>query len=147
MQQPATRDTIFGYDGDGGLGDRLVAAVLSGEKTATSSLAVQYLGGEPLPRVGEQRLLRDHRGHVHARLETTRVRIIPMDQVGDDVAHDEGEGFRDAEAWRRAHVRFWRAVAAQVRHDSGDPQWHLRHGEPVVVEWFRVVDAGPDGGP
>jgi uncharacterized protein YhfF len=27
----------FGYDGDGGVGDRLLAAVLSGEKTATSS--------------------------------------------------------------------------------------------------------------
>lgn len=29
----------FGYDGDGGLGDRLLAAVVRGEKAATSSLA------------------------------------------------------------------------------------------------------------
>lgn len=43
----------FGYDGDRGLGDRLLAAVLVGAKTATSSLAVEYLSGEPLPRVGQ----------------------------------------------------------------------------------------------
>ena len=42
----------FGYDGDGGLGDRLLAAVLRGEKIATSSLAVEHLSGEPLPHVG-----------------------------------------------------------------------------------------------
>ncbi len=35
-----TKTMSFGYDGDGGLGDRLLAAVLSGEKTATSSLAI-----------------------------------------------------------------------------------------------------------
>ncbi|MGI9157498.1 MAG: hypothetical protein ACR2FG_12835 [Marmoricola sp.] len=40
----------FGYDDDGGLGERLLTAVLRGEKTATSSLAVEYLSGEPLPR-------------------------------------------------------------------------------------------------
>ncbi|MDP9397732.1 MAG: hypothetical protein M3P96_07880 [Actinomycetota bacterium] len=37
----------FGYDRDGGLGDRLLAAVLRGEKTATSSLAVEYLRATP----------------------------------------------------------------------------------------------------
>ena len=36
-------------DGDGGLGDRLLAAVLRGKKTATSSVAVEYLPGQPLP--------------------------------------------------------------------------------------------------
>ena len=40
-----TKTMSFGYDGDGGLGDRLLAAVLSGEKTATSSLAIAYLSG------------------------------------------------------------------------------------------------------
>ncbi len=52
----------FGYDGDGGLGDRLLSAVLRGEKTATSSLAVEYLSGESLPRVGQRLTLVDHAG-------------------------------------------------------------------------------------
>jgi len=62
----------FGYDGDGGLGDRLLAAVLRGEKTATSSLAVEYLSGEPLPRVGERLNLVDHGGRVHGLVEWRR---------------------------------------------------------------------------
>ena len=44
------RTLSFGSPGDGGLGGRLLAAVLRGEKTATSSPAVAYLTGEPMPR-------------------------------------------------------------------------------------------------
>lgn len=77
----------FGYDGDGGLGDRLLSAVLRGEKTATSSLAVEYLSGDPLPRVGQRLTLVDHDGDVHGIVETTRVTITPLHLVGDDVAH------------------------------------------------------------
>jgi len=89
-------DTLsFGYDGNGGLGDRLLAAVLRGEKTATS-LAVEYLSGEPLPRVGERLTLVDHGGRPHGVVETTRVTIVPLHLVGNDVARDEGEGFADA---------------------------------------------------
>lgn len=130
----------FGYDGDGGLGDRLLAAVLRGEKTATSSLAVEYLSGEPLPRVGEQLTLVDHSGASHGIVETTRVTIVPLHLVGDDVARDEGEGFADAASWRDTHVGFWSDVKHLVRADAGDPSWELRDAEPVVVHWFRVVE-------
>jgi uncharacterized protein YhfF len=133
------RTMSFGYDGDGGLGDRLLRAVLDGEKTATSSLAVEYLSGEPLPKVGERLELVDHDGRRCGMVETTRVRIIPLDQVGDDVAHDEGEGFADATAWRRAHEAFWKETAAVIRAEAGDPGWSLRSAEPVVVEWFRLL--------
>ena len=130
----------FGHDGDGGLGDRLLAAVLRGEKTATSSLAVEYLSGEPLPRVGERLALTDHAGRVHGVVETTGVTIVPLDEVGDDVAHDEGEGFADAAAWRTAHEAYWRSTTDLVRADAGDPAWELGAGEPVVVERFRLVE-------
>ena len=132
--------TSFGFDGDGGLGDRLLAAVLRGEKTATSSLAVEYLSGEPLPRVGQRSELVDHAGRRHGMIETTRVRIIPLDEVGDDVARDEGEDFADAAEWRRAHEAFWGETIEMIRADAGDPTWELRDSEPVVVEWFRLLD-------
>ena len=135
----------FGYPGDDGLGDRLLAAVLTGAKTATSSLAVEYLSGEPLPRVGERLPLTDHEGRTHGEVETTRVRIIPLDQVGDDVALAEGEGYQDAAGWRQEHERFWAEVAHLIRDESGDPDWSLRPGEPVVVHWFRLVPAGEPG--
>ena len=136
----------FGYAGDGGLGDGLLAAVLRGEKTATSSLAVEYLSGEPLPRVGQRRTLVDHGGRPYGVVETTGVTITPLHLVGDDVARDEGEGFADAEEWRRDHVAFWHEVTDLVRADAGDPDWRLRETEPVVVHRFRLVQptSAPD---
>lgn len=143
-----SRTLSFGYDGDGGLGDRLLAAVLRGEKTATSSLAVEYLSGEPLPRVGDRLTLVDHRGAEHGAVETTRVTITPLHLVGDDVAHDEGEGFADAAEWRRAHESFWHEVADLVRADARDEHWQLRETEPVVVHWFCLVEpSGPKPDP
>lgn len=129
----------FGYDDDNGLGDRLIMAVLRGAKTATSSLAVEYLSGEALPRVGAKLPLVDHAGNVYGVVETTRVTIIPLHLVGDDVAHAEGEGFADAAAWRAAHVAFWADVAHLIRADCDDTGWELRESEPVVVEWFRLL--------
>jgi uncharacterized protein YhfF len=108
-----------------GLGDQLLAAVLRGEKTATSSLAVGYLSGEPLLRIGQGLTLVDHDGRPHVVVETVRVRIIPLNLVGDDVAHDEGEGFANATEWRRGHEAFWADVADLVR-DAADPDWRLR---------------------
>lgn len=129
----------FGYEGDEGLVDRLLAAVLRGAKTATSSLAVEYLSGEPLPRVGERLTLVDHAGRAHGVVETTRVAVIPLHLVKDDVARDEGEGFADAAAWRDAHMAFWNEVGDLGRADAGDPGWELRESEAVVVQWFRLL--------
>jgi uncharacterized protein YhfF len=129
----------FGYPGDGGLGDRLIAAVLRGEKTATSCLAVDYLSGEPMPRVGDLLPLVDHAGNVHGVVEITRVTIMPLDTVGDDVAHAEGEGFADAAEWADAHIAFWDEVADLIRVDASDPGWQLRASEPVVVQWMRLI--------
>ncbi len=129
----------FGYDGDRGLGDRLLAAVLRGEKTATSSLAVEYRSGEPLPRPGGHLKLVDRAGRRHGVVETTRVKFIPLHLVGDDIARDEGEGFANVQQWRSAHVAFWAEVADLVRTDAGDPTWELRDAKPVVVHWFRLL--------
>ncbi|WP_375499652.1 ASCH domain-containing protein [uncultured Jatrophihabitans sp.] len=129
----------FGYDGDGGLGDRLVAAVVRGDKTATSSLAIEYLSGEPLPRVGQFLTLVDGDGRAHGTVRTTGVTITPLHLVGDDVAFAEGEGYADAAAWRRGHKAFWRDITDLVRADAGDPTWQLRDSEPVVVHHFELV--------
>lgn len=59
-------------------------------KTATPSLAVEYLSGEPLPEVGKHLMLADRHRQPHGVVETTRVRIIALHHVDDDVARDEG---------------------------------------------------------
>lgn len=134
----------FGYDGDGGLGDRLLAAVLRGEKTATSSLAIEYSSEDPLPEVGERFELIDLAGRRHGMVETTRVKVMLLEEVGDEVAHDEGEGLPDVDAWRRAHETFWKEAADMIRAEIGDPAWELRTTEQVVVEWFRLLDDSED---
>jgi hypothetical protein len=57
-----------------------------------------------LTPVGERLELTGHDGRIHGLVETTRVTIAPLDDVGDDVARYEGE--------------------------------------PVVVQCFRLIDAG-----
>ncbi len=140
----------FGYDGGGGLGDRLLAAVLRGEKTATSSLAVEYLSGERLPRVGERLHLMDHAGQVRGVVETTRVTITPLHLVDDQVARDEGEGFADAADWRQAHAAFWAEVLtwcgathAMGRHFITVQEAKANYGErwSVVARQFLDADA------
>ncbi|MEJ7741340.1 MAG: ASCH domain-containing protein [Nocardioidaceae bacterium] len=92
--------------------------------------------------MGERLPLVDHNGGVHGIVETTRVTITPLHLVGDDVAHDEGEGFADAADWRRDHVAYWTGLTDVLRSEAGDPGWQLREAEPVVVEWFRFLDSG-----
>jgi len=73
-------------------------------------------------------------------VETTLVTITPLHLIGDQVAKDEGEGFADATDWRRAHIAFWAKVIDLMRNDAGDPGWELRESEPVVVQWFRLLE-------
>ena len=108
----------------GPLRDRLVRAILAGEKTATASLLLEYdLEGEPLPRAGDRSVVVDSDGHPVAVIETTEVRVVPAGDVDDDFARDEGEGFRSAADWRAAHEQFW-----------GSGEFREAVGLPVVVE-------------
>lgn len=118
--------------GAGELQDQLVAAVLAGEKTATTSLHRSYLAeGEPLPQPSRQRLMaRD--GSVAGVVEVTEVQILPIGEITDEIAWAEGEGFADAAAWRRSHEQFWESVG----ESSGGP---LPEEELVVVERFRIT--------
>ncbi len=103
----------------GGLRDRLVADVMTGDKTATTSLRASYdVEGEPLPEPGLYRLL-DRDDRPIGVVEVTAVDIRRLGEVDDAVAHTEGEGFADVAAWRRSQEEFWRSggeVAAARAH-------------------------------
>ena len=119
----------FGFPGD--LRDRLVAAILRGEKTSTSGLYVEYEEeGEPLPEAGERQLVVDSEGRGVAVIELTSVEVKPMAEIGLQFAIDEGEGFESVDEWREAHERFWRSY----RDDE------LGDETLVVAERFRVVE-------
>jgi uncharacterized protein YhfF len=116
----------FGYPGP--LRDRLVAAVLAGVKTATTSLLDEWVReAEPLPAPGERQLVVDSAERPVATIEIVSVETIRLGAVDERLAHDEGEGFADVAEWRAAHEGFWQ--------DAVDDETQL------VVERFRLVSA------
>ena len=128
----------FGFPGE--LRERLVAAILAGEKTATTGLLVEWeLDGECIPRVGERFLVLDSSEVPVAIIELEDVRVLGLGDVDLAVAQDEGEGFNTVAEWRRDHEAFWNSYADELRTRLDDPAWRLVDETPVVVERFRLV--------
>jgi uncharacterized protein YhfF/8-oxo-dGTP pyrophosphatase MutT (NUDIX family) len=123
----------------GPLRDRLVAAVLSGAKTATTSLLEGYSRfNEPLPVAGERAVVIDSGGRAVAVVETTGVRVLPLGEVGLAYAREEGEGHESVASWRAAHERFWQGE--EMRAALGDPSFTVDDRTSVVLQRFRVVE-------
>jgi uncharacterized protein YhfF len=91
----------------GSLRDRLVVAVLAGEKTATSSLLSEWESeGETLPVAGELQAVVNSDARPVAIIELLGVDVIRLGDADLQLALDEGEGFRSITDWRQAHERF-----------------------------------------
>jgi len=118
--------------------DRLVDAVLKGEKTATSSLLAEWLlDDQELPAVGDRRKVLDSDDNPVAVIETTAVDVIRLGDVDLALAHDEGEGFESVADWRRAHERFWtKEVMPRLPSSMAGP---LIDDAKVVVVRFRLA--------
>ena len=120
----------FGFPGE--LRDRLVVAILSGEKTSTSSLLAEYeQDDDPLSEVGMQYAVVDSDGRRVAVIETTEVRVVPLGEVDLAFARDEGESFETVAEWREAHERFWASYLPGLAFDDETL---------VVAERFRLVE-------
>ncbi|MEU5838016.1 ASCH domain-containing protein [Streptomyces diacarni] len=126
----------FGFPGP--LRDQLVTAILSGAKTSTTSLVVDYeYEGEPLPRVGNRAVVVDSDDRPVAVIEVTQVRVVPLAQV--DLGHvvDEGEGHTSVGDWRAGHERFWHSE--EMRAGLGEPEFTVDDATLAVLERFRLL--------
>lgn len=124
----------------GPLRDQLVAAVLSGEKVATTGLLAEWqVENEELPEVGERSALIDSDGREVAVVEITEVEVLPLGAADLRLALDEGEGFLSVAQWREAHERFWHGE--EMREALGAPGFVVDDSTLVVVERFRVVES------
>lgn len=119
--------------------DRLVSAVLKGEKIASSSLLAEWLlDDQELPAVGDRRSVLDSNDQPVAVIETTAVDVIRLGDVDLALAHAEGEGFQSVLDWRRAHESFWAEdVMPRLPQNLAGP---LNDDAKVVVVRFRLVD-------
>jgi uncharacterized protein YhfF len=125
----------------GPLRDQLVAAILSGDKTTTSGLVVDYEHeDDPLPLPGLRQQVVDSAGNPVAVIETTAVRVVRLADV--DLAHalGEGEGYRSVAEWRAGHERFWHS--ADMREAMSDPEFTVDDDTLVVAQTFRLVENG-----
>lgn len=138
--------TVCGFADPGSeLRRELTELVLTGTKTATAGLAVEYeLDGDPFPTPGVREAVIDADGRFVAIIETTECRVLPMVEVDDAFARDEGEGFADAADWRAAHERFWQRYLDEIRGRLGDPTWSLTDDTGIVCQRFRLVERFPE---
>jgi uncharacterized protein YhfF len=122
----------------GPLRDRLVDAVLRGEKTATSSLLAEWdADNAPLPTIGDRLTVVDSDDRPVAVIEVTAVDVIRLGDVRIDIARSEGEGFSSVGEWRRAHEKFWRErVLPRLPAPLAKP---LGDDTKIVVERFQLV--------
>jgi uncharacterized protein YhfF len=121
----------------GPLRDQLVAAILGGAKTTTSSLLAGYGPDEPLPSAGLRQAVVDSSGHRVAVIEMTDVRVIRLGDI--DLAHalGEGEGYRSVAEWRAGHERFWHS--SEVRRELRDPEFTVDDDTLVVAQTFSLL--------
>jgi uncharacterized protein YhfF len=122
----------------GPLREQLIAAIVAGEKTTTSSLADGYDPvSDPLPSAGLRQAVIDSAGHRVAVIETTAVRVVRLADV--DLAHalGEGEGFASVAQWRAGHEQGWHS--AEERAERGDPAFTVDDDTLVVTQAFRLL--------
>lgn len=99
----------------GSASDELAHLVEIGTKTATSSAYPLYeLKNEPLPLSGAYSVILDSKGNAVCVIKTSKVSIVPFDEVTEDHAYKEGEGDRSLSYWREVHEKFFTKALNRV---------------------------------
>lgn len=115
------------------MADELVALVLSGQKTATTSAYAAYQkAGEQLPATSGFSIILDGQGQPRCVVKTTLVKVVPFSEITENDAAKEGEGDLSLRYWRDVHEKFWRGNLDM--YDLAFSEEML-----VVFEEFKVV--------
>ena len=130
----------FGYEGDGGAGERSIAQILDGTKTVSVSLAREWdLDGGP-PKIGQRLPITDYHGRRRALVEVTRVAMLPFGQIDGAIVCAESAGATTLEDWLASHRAFYAGCRDEVALLLGEPGWRLTNAEPMVVTSFRLAE-------
>ena len=135
IQVPAGRIRIVGFGDSDALSAELIALMLQGTKRGTCSLLWSWeFEGEALPQVGDIGIVLDYLDHPVMIQRTTRVEIVPFNEVSAEFAASEGEGDLSLAYWRKAHGEFFLREGAQIGRTIDETM-------PLVCETFEVVEA------
>ena len=117
----------------GSAADELAELVANGQKTATSSAYALYeIKNESLPLSDVYSVILDSKGNAVCVIKTTKVTIVPFDEVTEEHAYKEGEGDRSLAHWREVHKKFFTKALNKVG-------LHFTSDMKVVCEEFSVV--------
>jgi uncharacterized protein YhfF len=136
-EDPASRFLeAFFFDDNEPSANELAALVLSGRKRATAGLLWSHeKESKPIPKPGDLSIVTDFSGSAVCIIETTRVDIVPFDEVSEEFAATEGDG--SLQYWRRAHQAFF---GRECKRLGRVPEASM----PVICERFEVVFRGVD---
>lgn len=113
--------------------DLLAELVVKGIKTATASAFDLYaIDKEPLPQVGEYDVLLNSQDEAVCILRTTKVEVVPFNQVSAEHAYKEGEGDKSLAYWRQVHEDFFKPYFEEC-------QLTFTEDTKIVLEEFEVV--------
>jgi uncharacterized protein YhfF len=130
---PARFYEAFYFGDNEQLATSLAALVLDGTKRATAGAAWSFEAeGKRAPRQGDLSVVTSWAGTPLCVIETTRVDIVPFDEVGAEFAATEGEGDGSLAYWRRGHTEYLTRECARLgRVFTGSM--------PVACERFKVI--------
>ena len=113
--------------------DEGVRLILSGEKTATSSLLWEYEDrGKPTPKVGALSVVEDGRQRPICIVQTTWVDVVPFGEVDANFARAYGESDGTLQGWYQV---FWEYYAKACETMGRN----LSEEAPLLCERFRVI--------
>ena len=125
----------FGWEGDGGLGERLIREVIEGTKTATCAPRSDYTEeelAEVVASKGQVVDVVDENDEPRCRVRMVAVYETTFGLPAPGVVRGEGFG-DDAEAFRQDHRGAW----AEEMEEEGNP---LSDETILVVEEFELVE-------
>ncbi|MEK2688462.1 ASCH domain-containing protein [Bdellovibrio sp. GT3] len=111
----------------------LSALVNQGIKRATvPALWAFEKTGTQLPEVGGIFLVVDGNGEAVCIVKTTRVSIIPFNEITESQAYREGEGDRTLDYWRRVHAEYYKRQFETL-------DLNFEESMPIVFEEFEKI--------
>jgi signal transduction histidine kinase/uncharacterized protein YhfF len=129
----------FGYEGDGGAGERAIAEILAGTKTLSVSLARECDLEGGLPRIGDRLPIIDQNGRCRATVEVTRVAVLPFGQLDEQMAAAASAGAETLDEWVAGLREFFASCGDEIALLLGEPGWRLTDAEPMVATFFRLA--------
>lgn len=111
---------------------QLSALILGGKKTGSfTALDSFIIDNEPLPKAGSNYVVADWNEVPLCIIQTTKVTILPYNQITWEMAEKEGE--EDSfDSWKESHNEFF-------EYDAEIMGYEFKPDMPVVFEEFKVI--------